>query len=560
MKVLESIATDTGSSRTIWAKTFSKEGIDFTIATQSDTLTQPSAFLKRFFETFTPADTLKGINPYTKKSGIFFDDFMSKDSVLHKRAVAAIDDIDLDSTDLAGLKKAIRSLTWEEKKYLDTKKALINKLGDIPTIASADYLKELYYALDDTVSVQYPVLENLLQQRTAYSYNIFKNIINTEPPVKDVDNSYGYDDYSYGNSDRFTYSYDNSDFMDELSDSLQLTKTILPDLLPLLNLDDYKDDIMTLLGKMVDSSIVKPADYEGYFSKFLLEARQELKKQSIAEKKRAIEKAEEDKEKKETDDAFEKMISSDDVEKGEGNDDLSLYANLLIPFWETKPAVQPLLQQMLNSNDKRLKYNTMLLLLRHNKPYADTLMNYFGKMDEFRYELYKDLKDIKRLDKFPSQYNNHLDLGKSKLIYEKDYGKPDSLVFVKRLAAEYKGKKGFIYFFKYKDQKVEQSWKLASVGLVPEADGEFEFENTSETTYDYSFLRFAYLYPDNYVNYDFTKFTDTKINEEESLDKQLGIALKKLLYARRKSASQFYQDENERRDYSSLFNSVRIRD
>ena len=30
-------------------------------------------------------------------------------------------------------KKAIASLNWNEKKYLDTKKALINKLGDIKT-------------------------------------------------------------------------------------------------------------------------------------------------------------------------------------------------------------------------------------------------------------------------------------------------------------------------------------------------------------------------------------------------------------------------------------------
>ena len=42
----------------------------------------------------------------------------------------------------------------------------------------------------------------------------------------------------------------------------------------------------------------KPADYQIYFSKFLIEAKQELKKQAIAEKKKAIEKAEEDKEDK----------------------------------------------------------------------------------------------------------------------------------------------------------------------------------------------------------------------------------------------------------------------
>jgi uncharacterized protein YbaP (TraB family) len=551
MKVWETIATDSGSSRAIWAKTFYKDGITFCIATQTDTLTKPSAFLRKFFETFAPADTLKGVDPFVKKSNLFFDDFMSRDSVLHKRAVAAIEEIDVDSTDLSRLQKAIASLNWDEKKYLATKKSLISKLGEIVTNASADYLEELYYALDDTVSVQYAVLENLLQHKTAYAYNIFRNIINTEPPVKDANYSeYEYEDYSFRGRRRTSgylsnFSIDNGDFMDELSDSLQLTKSILPDLLPLLNLDDYKDDMMKLLGEMVDSSVLKPADYEMYYSKFMLEARQELKKQSIAEKKKAIEKAEESKEDKNRQDAF--------IEKEEddyGNDNLSLYANLLLPFWDSKPAVQPLFHQMLRSGDKRLKYNTMMLLLKHDKAFPDTLLKYFAKLDEYRYELYSDLKEIKKFDKFPKIYNNHLDLGKSSLIYNKSYDKPDSVVFVERLAAGYMNKKGFIYFYKYKDKKDDMTWKLATVGLVPEAPGEFEFTDSIVAGINPRYLGlYKFDYGRSYL-YDFTGFTETKISDEESLEKQLAQALKKLLYSRRESAEEFYGDENDRSDWS----------
>ncbi|HEY6063126.1 MAG TPA: TraB/GumN family protein, partial [Chitinophagaceae bacterium] len=385
MKIWEAIVTDTGSSRILWTKTYYKDGIGFSLATESDTLTQPGAFVKKFFETFIPADTLKGINPFVKKSDLFFADFMNKDSVLHKRAVKHIDDIELDSLDLPQLKKAIAGINWDEKKYLDTKKSLIGKLGDINTHASSDYLKELYYALDDTVQLQYSALESLLQHRTAYAFGIFRDIINTEPPVLEAGEPGN--DYSlypplsalrkFGK-----YNYDDGNFLDELSDSLKLTRSILPDLLPLLNLEDYKRSIMKLLGEMVDSNLVKPKDYEMYFSKFLIEAKQELKKQSIAEKKRAIQKAEESRE--------EKKISPyypDDDEKDAGNDDLSLYATLLLPAWETNPAVQPLIQQMLKSNDKKLKYSTMLLLLQHNKTFPDTLLKYFGSLDDYRYQL-----------------------------------------------------------------------------------------------------------------------------------------------------------------------------
>lgn len=543
MKIWETVVTDTGSSRTIWTKTFYKDGIGFSLVTESDTLTQPSPFVKQFYETFTPADTLKGVNPFIKKSNLFFDDFMSKDSILHKRAVKHIGDIDLDSSDLPQLKKVIAGLNWSEKKYLDTKKSLISKLCDIKTNSSANYLKELYYAFDDTVQLQYTALESLLQQQTSYAFNLFRDIVNTEPPVLDISKG----DYtSYAplkalNLFRKSYSYDNGNFLDELSDSLQLTRTILPDLLPLLNLEDYKSSMMRLLGQMVDSNLVKPKDYDMYFSKFLIEAKQELKKQSIAEKKKAIEKAEESKEKKKT-----SSLYDDGDEKDFGNDDLALYATLLLPYWETNPAVQPLIQQMLKSSDKRLKYSTMLLLLRNNKPYPDSLLKYFGGLDDYRYELYTDLKDLKKPGKFPALYNNHLDLGRSFLLGKKSSGKPDTLLYVDRLKAEFKGRKGFIYFYKYKIKKDDLSWKLATVGLIPEDATQFEFEDDSKTSF--SGFDFPYLNLPRYNRYDFTSFSDTRIKEDEPLADQLKKALKKILYSRRKSAKEFYEDDNDRSD------------
>lgn len=538
IKVHEVVLTDTGSSRTIWGKTFYKDGINFSLTTQSDTLTPASDFVKKFYETFTPADTLKGVNPFVKKSDLFFADLMSTDSVLRKKAIKNIDDIYLDSADLPKLKKAISWINWEAKKYLDTKKMLINKLGNIKSKSSADYLKELYYTLDDTVQLQYPVLENLLQHKTSYAYNVFRDIISTEPPVLDIATS----DYpSYTTASLLTmyeenYRYDDGKFLDELSDSLQLTKTILPELLPLLNLDDYKSSIMEILGKMADSSIVQPKDYEAYFSKFILEAKQELKKQSIAEKKKAIKLAEESKT-----DEKPSYYYRDEDEADKGNEDLSLYATLLIPFWETKPAVKPLIEQMLASFDKKLKYKTMLQLIKSNRPYPDTLLKYFGKLDDYRYILYDDLRQLKKSDKFPSFYNNHLDLGKSALLNEKSYSRPDSLVYVDRLKATYKEKKGFIYFFKYKTKKDDLTWKLATVGLVPENPREFQFEDTVKLKFPRHMFELFNLR--KYNRYNFTGFTDVKVNTDGTLTSQLEKELKKLLYARRKSAKEFYEGE-----------------
>ncbi len=540
MKVEEMVITDTGSSRALWTKTFYKDGIGFSLVTEMDTITAPSGFIKKFYETFTPADTLKGINPFTKKSNLFFADFTGRDSVLHQRAVKHIEDIDMDSSDLPQLKKVIAGLNWNEKKYLETKKSLIGKFGDIKTNASANYLKELYYALDDTVQLQYTVLENLLQQKTLYAYDLFRDIVSLEPPVIDADagGNTVYSSLRLPDLYRRIYSSENGNFLDELSDSLQLARSILPDLLPLLNLEDYKTSIMKLLGKLVENNLVKPKDYEMYFSKFLLEAKQELKRQSIAEKKKAIEKAEESKGGKKA-----STYLDDDEKKDSGNDDLGLYATLLLPFWETNVAVQPLVLQMLRSNDKQVKYNTLLLLLTNNRPYPDTLLKYFASLDNYRYKLYTDLKEKKQGDKFPALYNNHLDLGKSALLDKKESSKPDSVEYVDRLRTEYKGKKGYIYFYKYKNKKDDLVWKLATVGLVPEDPRQFEFEDSTRS--NAVLLNALFLSTAHYNLYDFTGFTETKIKDDEPLAGQLKKALQKMIYSRRKSAKEFYGDETD---------------
>jgi uncharacterized protein YbaP (TraB family) len=538
MKVWETKVTDTGSSRLIWVRSYYKDGVGFSLITQTDTLTPPSDFVKQFFESFTPADTLKGVNPFVKKSNLFFEDFMSRDSVLRKKAMRHINDIELDSSDLPQLKKAIASLNWNENKYLEAKKTFIGKLDAISGTASADYLKQLYYALDDTVELQYVVLESLLQQQTGYAFNVFRDIVNTEPPVLDlrpVTTSLfprtGTIDVS-----PTSFHYNNGNFLDELFDSLELTRTILPDLLPLLNLQDYQSTIMTLLGIMIDKNLVQTSDYDMYFSKFLIEAKQELKKQSIAEKKKAIEKARESKESK--------VVSFSDEEIDYGNEDLALYATLLLPYWDKNVAVQPLIQQMLRSNDKRLKYNTLFLLLRNQKPYPDSLLLYFGSLDEYRYELYRDLKEIEKKDKFPARYNNHLDLGKSALLETKTYEKPDTLVFIDRLHADYKGKKGWVYFYKYKARKDDLSWKLAVVGLIPDDSMRFEFSNVNRRNYS-GVERFSNE-SSRSNRFDFAGFGETRLKEDEPIKGQLQKSLKKILYSARKSAKEFYMDENDR--------------
>lgn len=549
LKVMEQVVSDTNSSRAIKTKTFYKEGVYFQLTTQTDTLSQPSDFVKSFFENFIPADTLKIISPFTKKSKVFFNDFFGNDSVARKKAINSVWQIEMDSTDLPLLTKAISSFKWSEKKYLERKISFINKLGDIEVKASADLLKDIYYAAGDTVQLQHTALEALLNQKTQYSFNLFRDIITTEPPVLDIENSYqnNYRTYTY----RSIYTnngFSGGGFLNELYDSLPLTKTVLADLLPLMTLDDYKKPIMHLLRKMVDSNLVKSKDYEIYFSKFLIEAKQQFKKQAIEEKRSAIEKAEGEKTETKSADLYRRY------EGDQGNEDLITYATLLLPFREKNPAVNDLLKQMLSSSDKRLKYNTVYLLLRHKISLPDTMLMYFAKLDDFRYELFTDMRTLKMLDKFPAQYKNQQDLSKSKLFSSSYYSKPDSLVFIDSLPASLKDRKGFVFFYKYKTKKDDLSWKLATAGLLSPDSIPFNYDDDEDYDDDDDEIGYASIMSGWNFNRDdnkivFTEFTDEKIKEDVPVKEQIEKQLKKILYSKRKSARMFY---NEGPDYSDM--------
>jgi len=541
MKRYELLLSDTGSSRAFRTKTWYKDGIGFALVSQVDTTEDYSSFIQSFFDNFTPADTLAGINPFEKKSAKFFSDFFSSDSVLRNKAIRSVSYVEFDSTDLLMLTRAIHSFRWSDKNYLNRKNSFIRKLASLQTKESADLLQSIYYAAGDTVQLQHTALETLLKQRTRYAYNLFRDIITTEPPVLDkpdgANYSYLRNEISFGKNYSNWPGISNNDFMDELYDSLPLTRTILPGLLPLMNLDDYKWPVMRLLRTMVDSNLVSAKDYEMYFSKFLIEAKQELKKQAIEEKKTSIEKAEE--EKKEIKPVYSYLSRSND---DRGNEELSVYATLLLPFRPSDTSVvDNFINLLLASGDKRLKYNTLYLLLRNKKPVSDSLLFYFAGLDDYRYELYRDLCRLKLEEKFPVAFNNHRDLAKSKLLHSSYYLKPDSVVFLDSLPADYQGKTGWVYFFRYKQKKDDNYWKLASVGLIPKDPDQFIFDDEYEADDAYSVL------PGWHVSYTtrtggFTEFTDLKIKEDEPLADQLNRQLKKLLYSKRKSAKMFYAD------------------
>jgi len=481
---------DTGSSRTITRMVMLKDNYSFTMVTMGDTLSPESNFTSSFFTSFSPEEKKLGRDIYENKLDEFFTDLFSKDSATHKTAQQCISNMYYGEQGVPGIMAAIDRLTLADKDYFDTKARLIAELGYIKDTTKpvvVGLLKKIFEQTADTSLFQNEVFKALARHKTEASYRLFKELMLQDPPI-------------------FSDSYEYSGLFRNLYDSLELAKVLFPELLQLSTLADYKDNVMTLLVRLVDSNLVKAKDYEAYFTKIYFDAKVELKRQQVKDEKIM------EKELRKTDDESKTSFGGYGRYNKNNLDD---YSVLLIPFYEKNKIVPLFFERLLQSKDAGVRLTAAVLLLRNKLPVADSILVNLASDDQYRSKLYVKLEKAKRLDRFPAKYNSQQAIARSFLVADKNYTKIDSIVFIKKQTATCMGKTGVVYYFKYRVKK-EDDWKIGISGLQPADEKN--------------------IYTDDLL----TSMTEKKIKADEPLDEQLQTQLKKRLFAFHQSGKDFY--------------------
>lgn len=485
------ILRDTGSSRTINKKIMLKDKYMFSMVTIGDTLGQQNGFRDQFFSSFVPADQISGRNIFTDKLDSFFRDLSSKDSIVYTKARQKISDVYYGEKGVHKIIAAI-NLLKADKNYVENKTKLIAELGYIKDSSErvvAGLLNRIYRQTADTSTFQNEVLKALARHKTTEAIQLFKTLVLQDPPL-------------------FDNSYDYTSLFNNLEDSLKLAATLYPDLLQLISVDDYKRPVQSLLVTLVDSGYFKDVHYENYFNNIYFDAKIALKKQLGKDEKRRNEEN-----RKDNEDEPIRNYSDDD-----NKNDLNDYAILLMPFYNTNTSVPVFFEKLLRSKDDVVKLNTAIILLRNQKPVADSVIRRFAEQDKWRGNLYNRLEKIKRLDKFPVKYKTQVDLARSYLVADKDYNKVDSISLVGKQKLAFAGKNGYVYFFKYRIEK-DDEWKIGLSGLQP--------ENLLETSSEHKL----------------SAMTDKKLKADTTTNEQFQEQLKRTLFSFRKSAANFFDGE-----------------
>ncbi len=478
---------DTNSSRRIQRLWILTKDRLFRIVSLGDSSLMRSAFVKEFMNSFKPMDHVIGSNVYAANMKQYFADLFSEDSATRSRARSVISNIYYRNQDIPDMLKAMRSLKYGEKDYFDSKSRLISELGYIkdssasPLILSS--LKDIYERTADTSTFQNRVLQALAKLRTAKSYALLKELLLLDPPV-------------------FESDYEYNTFFSDLEDSLPLTRMLFPEILQLSSIEDYKDNVNSLLASMIRRDLITARDFESYYTNIYFDARIELKKLQSRDEKR-----------------MESENNRDEGEKANytessSNAELEELSVLLMPFYDLKPPAKKFFDQLLLSRDPLVQMNAAILLLKNNKTVPTSVLNSLASSDKYRSRFYRDLEKAGIADKFPAAYKNQQDIARSMIVSAKtaDF---DSIAFIKKQLVTVKDKRGYVYFFKYRLKK-DNDWKIALSGLQP--------DTPSLVNADQSLMR----------------ITDKKLKTDEPLDDQLNTQLKRALFSMRKSSRNFY--------------------
>jgi uncharacterized protein YbaP (TraB family) len=485
--------TDTNTTRSIRTWIFLNNNRLFRILSLADSTDTTSEFIRRFYATLKPIGTASDPSVFDSKLKTFFDDFGSTDSLTAQRARDAISNVYFGPAGVPALLQAINNLPYNGKDYFETKVKLINELGYISDSVAAgavvEGLHQIYQRAGDTSTIQNAVFKALAHHRTRAAYDLLKRLMIQDPPI-------------FENNTDYTYLFQ------DLGDSLALARTLFPDLLQLASVDDYKGNIQGLLANLVDSGYIHGPDYESYFSQIWFDARIQWKKQEGKDEKK-LQKKEDD-----NDDNSSDNETDDNI----GND-LDAYAILLAPFYDKNPNIARFFDKMLTSKDASLRLSTAILLLRHDRPVADSILRNLAASDTYRSNLYQQLTAIGKADRFPKQYRNQSDMARSLLASGRGNSGLADVQFITKQKIQFKELKGYVYFFKYKPAR-DDDWQIGISGIQPSDPA---IVNTAN---------------------DFVLLTGKKLKPSLPLNTQLDDQLRKLIFSKRKSALNFYLDHN----------------
>ena len=392
------IIKDTASAKRIYLKNIVKKGVLFGLLSMEDSISEPSDFVKHFYETFTPLDTLLGKDIFADKTAIFFDGIKNNDSIVLK-SYAKIKFTDKHATTIISILKEHDFPEDREK----IKNYLITSLGKLKNDRIDPFFEKLYVDAYDKPKTQTAILKSLLLQKDEASYKLVLSLLEKDFPLD-----------SRGTSRLFQTGIDN----------LSLKTALFPELLQYSSIREYKTPIYSLLTELRDSSLIKPKIYKKYKNQLLNDAKIEIKRN----------------------------LGKPNSYKYKNNNTLENYVKLLFPFRKDKK-VQDFFDKLIKTEARNALTSYLALLVENGEMIPAALKEKTIYKDKSLASSLEKLAEKELLAIIPDSLKTQQRYAKVRLLNRISFDEEkDSISFVKTEKVENKDGAITIYFFKIKKE------------------------------------------------------------------------------------------------------------
>ncbi len=276
-----------------------------------------------------------------------------------------------------------------------------------------DFIKNNYAAIQPKDEYIKPfVISYLSEIQTAESYSVLKKCF--------LQHS-----FAVGKAPYYQHS---------LYDSLALTATLYPELMQLANKESVWKLVSGTATSLLDDSLLTKNAIRQYSKLFIESARRILDH------------------------------DKDEVEEASYN-----YTDLIrILGIINTPESNAQLAKFAKFNSREIRFRTLIAMLENNQAVDSRTINTLATTDEYRHDLYDQLKRINKLKLFPPSYLSQKELGKSKLYsYATDEEAPQFISDAGVRTVLYKGKQQKFYLFKVSFSEEEATYYLGVAGPYP---------------------------------------------------------------------------------------------
>ncbi len=414
-----------------------------------------------FFEQFRIHNDHSVSSILKSKAAALLESLASKDSLQFTRASEVIDLVSFEKSDLPLLHKALLGTYYDDTlSWNNARNKLVRAIEPVADSSTVDFIKTNYALLADRGGDQLAMLNVLVNYKDRYAYEALKDLFVRKPPVNP--------------GDRYSVSY-------RMTDSLELTKILFPEILDLLKNEHYWDNITDYTVRLLDSGVIKREILLPH-TKVLFHIADTLLTGGT--------------------------LDSEEVWSWK-------YSSLLELFgYINSGESNQYLQRFLKGKDLYLKSLAALRLVKNGQTVEAAELTKLAADNEYRLDLYNDLKELGKTSLFPAKYLTQRYFAEAELYtYASDDYSPSSMEYIGERLAELNGEKMRFYLFKIGFEDEEGNDTESYLGMA----GPYEIDPKNlVTTNDATGYQYDEAYNKKQVDKHFRTLLD---NAEEYIKK-----------------------------------------